>query len=133
MKKVIFWMIFVLTIAFIGCGDDDDVNPDSGHDAGEKDADSEIPTDVGNDDDDDNDDVDAGDDDDDDVVCVPTNGGIEKCDNIDNDCDGEIDEDGAGCDDGLWCNGTEICEGGYCVLEEEEPPDCSSLNDHCAT
>ncbi len=36
----------------------------------------------------------------------------EVCDNIDNDCDGTVDNGGdALCDDGLFCNGDEVCQG----------------------
>ncbi len=51
--------------------------------------------------------------------CKPTNGGVEKCDGIDNDCNGKVDDaltpKGPICDDGDMCNGVEVCKAGKCA------------------
>ncbi len=53
-------------------------------------------------------------------------------DDLDNDCDGDVDLEDSGCqecvdsgecDDGLWCNGEEQCVGHVC--QEGLPPDCA--------
>jgi lysophospholipase L1-like esterase len=52
-------------------------------------------------------------------------------DGLDNDCDGDVDLDDSGCrectgpedcDDGMWCNGEEVCAGYAC--QAGVPPDC---------
>ncbi len=43
-------------------------------------------------------------------------GAPERCNDIDDDCDSVIDNQGdAACDDGLFCNGTESCAAGACA------------------
>jgi hypothetical protein len=50
-----------------------------------------------------------------DCSCIQTNNGIETCDGLDNDCDGNVDEGGDSlCDDELFCNGVETCSLGSC-------------------
>ncbi len=53
-------------------------------------------------------------------------------DDLDNDCDGDVDGADSGCyecavpedcDDGLWCNGSEVCTDHLC--QAGTPPDCS--------
>ncbi|QDG50061.1 hypothetical protein FIV42_04710 [Persicimonas caeni] len=55
----------------------------------------------------------------------------ETCDGVDNDCDGEVDEDPQQtlCNDGIKCNGAEVCQAGTCV--DSEPVDCSHLDEPC--
>ncbi len=38
-------------------------------------------------------------------LCVPTNGGVERCDGLDNDCDGLVDEEGCEC----IAESTDVC------------------------
>ena len=52
-------------------------------------------------------------------------GAEEICDGVDNNCDDDIDEEPASsthCDDGLFCNGEEVCSGGAC--RAGTPVDC---------
>ncbi len=54
----------------------------------------------------------------------------ETCNGEDDDCDGEVDERGSLlCDDGVACNGVEVCEAGSCTAGEEV--DCSHLDGPC--
>ncbi len=56
----------------------------------------------------------------------------EQCNGIDDDCDGEIDENGDSlCDDNKVCNGVETCSMGAC--QPGEAVDCSMLNGPCLT
>ena len=59
----------------------------------------------------------------------------EVCDTIDNDCDYVVDEGGDSlCDDGLYCNGTETCEGADgCAVEVHCPAGiwCDEETDSC--
>jgi|GEM_PF-2505054 len=57
-------------------------------------------------------------------------------DELDNDCDGDVDLADSGCqectgpedcDDGLWCNGEEVCAGYVC--QAGSPPDCDDAID----
>ena len=58
-----------------------------------------------------------------------TEPGDEVCDGVDNDCDGNVDENpDLLCNDGLGCNGVEMCENGACTAE---PVDCSHLDGPC--
>jgi hypothetical protein len=70
-------------------------------------------------------------------LCLPTNGGAEACDNIDNDCDGEIDEDFDLGFDANHCgrcnnvcpepeNGRAACFNGVCGVSE-----CVGLFEDC--
>jgi hypothetical protein len=63
-----------------------------------------------------------------DLQCAATNGGVEICDGLDNDCNGLIDDDPDVDDDvnncgacanscvGLFANSDPLCQGGTCVL-----------------
>jgi len=46
-------------------------------------------------------------------------GAIDSCDGIDNDCNGVIDDSNS-CDDGVFCNGAEVCVAGVC--QDGQPP-----------
>ena len=52
-------------------------------------------------------------------TCNPLAGALpdDQCDGFDNDCDGLADDDfdPAGCSDGLFCNGMEVCAAGACA------------------
>ncbi len=63
--------------------------------------------------------------------CAPTNGGVEICDGIDNDCNGQID-DGSGqiCSDNDACTTADACIAGTCV--GGAPPNCAD-NNMCTT
>ena len=77
--------------------------------------------------------------------CSPTNRGIEICDGLDNDCDGEPDEGadleavgaiGSPCSggDGECAAGIEVCEGGEVVCRggvEPAPEVCDGLDNDC--
>lgn len=55
----------------------------------------------------------------------------ETCNGEDDDCDGEVDESPELlCNDGIACNGLEVCNAGQC---EAQPVDCSHLDGPCAT
>lgn len=57
-------------------------------------------------------------------TCAPGTPSAEICDNLDNDCDGTIDNGGdALCDNSLWCDGAETC-GGFDGCQAGTPPNC---------
>ena len=73
--------------------------------------------------------------------CVKTNGGMEVCDGLDNDCDGQTDEDwpdlGAACSNGPCPQGLWVCSGDGLGLSCDGPMPaaddtvCNGLDDDC--
>ncbi len=56
--------------------------------------------------------------------CTPGAGSSEICNNIDDDCDGSVDDGGpALCDNSAWCDGQETCAGAA-GCSPGTPPDC---------
>ncbi|MEC9466873.1 MAG: PKD domain-containing protein [Myxococcota bacterium] len=54
----------------------------------------------------------------------------EVCDGLDNDCDGDVDEEGSAlCDDGLYCTGIEVCAMGQC--QPGIAPSCDLMGGVC--
>ena len=72
--------------------------------------------------------------------CTPSNGGVELCDGIDNDCDGAVDDGnpggGASCgtDTGVCTAGTTVCSFGvlFCVGAQQGGQEvCDNLDNNC--
>ena len=59
--------------------------------------------------------------------CIPTNGGIETCNGVDDDCDGEIDE--LTCDDGDPCTYDVCIPGAGCAIDPSVVICCTSDGD----
>ena len=87
---------------------------DAGSDAGTSDAGSDAA-----------DSVDAG------PACTKTNGGVEACDGLDNDCDGTTDNT-ANCEDGNSCT-VDTCDGGKCKHTNEIDDTLCEDGDSCTT
>ena len=81
--------------------------------------------------------------------CVTTNGGVEACDGLDNDCDEEVDEDfvelgqvcsNGGCAEGLWICSADgsslVCDGPQPAADDTacdgQDNDCDGLTDEDA-
>ncbi|MBI4509974.1 MAG: SUMF1/EgtB/PvdO family nonheme iron enzyme [Deltaproteobacteria bacterium] len=72
--------------------------------------------------------------------CIPSNGGIEKCDGLDNDCNGAVDDGNpsgglpCGTDEGACVAGKTECVGGIlrCVGAVSPTPEkCNDIDDDC--
>ena len=72
--------------------------------------------------------------------CTPSNGGVESCDGVDNDCDGAVDDGNpgggtsCGTDVGVCSAGTTTCSFGvlFCVGNTTGAPEaCNNLDDDC--
>lgn len=72
--------------------------------------------------------------------CTPSNGGVEACDGVDNDCDGAVDDGnpggGASCgtDTGVCTAGTTTCSFGvlFCVGQQQGGQEvCDNLDNNC--
>jgi hypothetical protein len=55
----------------------------------------------------------------------------EQCDEAAQSCDG-LDPDGAACDDGMFCNGTDACQAGDCSAHAGNPCPGPNGNGNCA-
>lgn len=71
--------------------------------------------------------------------CTPTNGGVESCDRLDNNCNGQVDENLPACCAGVMCPDGRVCVGGICTCtpmcagKQCGPDACGGTCGTCAT